>query len=107
MDEREKVVGAIREGRVSFAPGVEEKLGTIDFVNPDYTITSVQLSCWGKGEGRLPGFCVYWTTKSAGFGSTCVSLEDGKIKCENEGMGPSFLKPVFSHLVQQMELADK
>jgi hypothetical protein len=102
-----KAVEAIKAGRVAFAPGVVEAINRMDLHDPDFTIVGIRLRCWGpdvrNGGG---GFRVEWDTVSAGFGSTAFYLKDGKLRCDNEGMGPVFLKSVLAALLERAELDD-
>lgn len=104
---REKLIGAIEAGRVEFEPGVKEAMAAINWQEPDFQITNTALMvCWDANPFNQGGFEVRWTTKSAGVGSATVYLKDGQLHCDNEGMGPAFLKEVFSDLVDRMVLAD-
>jgi hypothetical protein len=103
---KEKAVEAIKAGRVAFAPGVAEAINRMDLHKPDFTITGTRLSCWGKWEQNDGGFEINWDTVSAGCGSTTFYLKDGKLRCDNEGCGPIFLKSVLAALLKSAELDD-
>jgi hypothetical protein len=43
-------------------------------------------------------------TVSAGFGETSFYMHDGKLKCDNETMGPLFITSVLGKLVDAAEM---
>lgn len=75
---------------------------------PDWTVTRVRLDAWNKGSHGGPGFEVAYETWSAGFGTVTIYQDaDGKLNCDNEAMGRTFLKAVLSKLIDECELLDK
>jgi hypothetical protein len=108
--ERQKIIRALEAGRVVIDPSAAEAIGRLDRDNPDFTITSTALECWGPwhedDRGNDGGFEIKWETRSAGCGRLVVCLEDGRLVCQNEGMGRRFIREVFEHLIGQMELED-
>jgi hypothetical protein len=103
---KQAAVEAIKAGRVDMAPGFVESVNSMALENPDFTIVGIRLRCWGPNVRNGGGFRVEWDTVSAGFGSTAFYLKDGKLRCDNEGMGREFLKSVLVDLVDRAILDD-
>lgn len=109
---KEKILNAFEKGNVVVSDRAAESFANMDLGNPDrvadFTITHIELSCWSpwkRGElGNEGGFEIKWETKNCGFGSTTVYVKDGKIQCDNEAMGKTFIRSVFEKLLQDMEL---
>mgnify|MGYP001176812753 CR=1 FL=1 len=94
---KEKVVEAIKAGRVSFAPRAEESLARMSLDNPDFTVTAVTMNEGNLRDnaGRWIGF--EWETVSAGFGETVFCLyNDGRVEIDNEAMSRDFIKNVLA-----------
>jgi hypothetical protein len=112
-EDRQKVKKAILAGRIEWSEEAKESLASMDRQNPDFTVIDIDLHCWGKFNNKegeqvnQGGFDISWRTKSAGFGHMIVYIDnDGKIKCQDEGMGKTFLKDVLNKLIDKIELDD-
>lgn len=106
MNDREKIIDALENGRVEFpSEQAEAALLRMDEKEPDFSLTGVQLeTCWERRRARKRqyGFTVDWTTVSAGFGSISVFIDkDGQLRCDNEGMSKEFVKKVLCKLVDE------
>lgn len=85
-------------------------------VEADFTVTAVKLggffeyqddppSLDEQGERRVnKGFTLNWETKSAGFGELAICEESGEVICDNEAMGPDFVKEVLAKWVDGMRM---
>lgn len=79
----------------------------------DWTLTRVELeSTWakfrkkikGKTFGNDGGFSVTWSTKACGFGNLVFYKKKGKLRCDNEAIGKTFIKKILDKLVDEVEL---
>lgn len=121
--ERKRIIKALGKG-LKIAPGKEEVLARIDLskkpTDADWALTKVYVdSCWGPwsrkecpvtldpAAGNAGGFDVAWETRGCGFGSLTFYIKDGKLMCDNEGMGRDFIKKVLSKMVDETLLDDE
>lgn len=79
----------------------------------DWSLTDVELECtWakyrkkikGKIFGNDGGFSITWSTKSCGFGNLVFYKKNGKLRCDNETMGKTFITKVLTKLVETTQL---
>ena len=112
MTDKEKVKKAVLKGNVTASARAQKALATMDFndPNPDFTITEIDLNCWGpfKLYGvqiNYGGFDITYETKSAGRGRvTIYNANDGKLRCERQGMSQQFIKDLLARLVDELIL---
>lgn len=106
--ERDKIAKALEGGRVQFRdPEALARMRKGPAQREDFDITSVEVSFWGPSDRNQGGIEILWSTKAAGFGGTTVCLtNEGKLRCDNEGMGKEFIATVFAAVLEQMELMD-
>jgi hypothetical protein len=72
---------------------------------PDFTITEVKFGeAWGPNEHNDGGIMLYWSTRSAGFGTFSFYLKEGEWHCDNECMGLEFVKSVLNFWVDNMRM---
>ena len=62
------------------------------------------ISFWGPYQemdaGNQGGMCIAWQTRSAGFGSLTLCIDnDGKLHVDNEGMSQQFCLEVLAKLL--------
>jgi len=100
-EDRETIKRCIEEGRVEFAGDIAL------FSAPDGPAEVSSVECWGKNKRNDGGFVVNWIKPGCGFGQLTFYLRDGKLRCQNETMGPQFCKEVMSALIDFTELEDQ
>lgn len=73
-----------------------------------YEFAEVRLeTVFGKTKRNQGGFEIAWHAKGIGFGRLLVWKDnDGKLKCDNEGMSRKFIKALFAKLTDDLELHD-
>lgn len=90
-----------------------ESIRSMDPEDPErFAVVATPLKCWGPHRhvkdptrGNQGGFGISWRTKAAGFGHTTIWIEDdGRLMCDDEGMGREFIVDVLKHLANQLEI---
>lgn len=112
-EDRAKLAKALAEGRVEFSPAAAEAMANIDFKNPDFTITGVQLEFWGPWErvidgekyGNSGGMHINWQSVSGGNGTLKLHIdpETKKLQADPQCMGKKFCLSLFKYIIDNWE----